>query len=148
MFFQERADLDRLEIACADTTLIKGAEEGHAAAGIMLPAVLAVENDTDQSRLSTGDRLADAPQVLYEVVGGRDRITPLVMETDHIAQGVIAEDDGQLVTPFADLVRPVHLVGVAHVAAVIAADKAVSGCTEDLVIGGGPADAVLGQYGK
>src|SRR6266851_3041596 len=100
MFFQERTDLDRLQIACAHTTLIKGAEEGHAAAGIMLPAVLAVENDADQGRLSAADCLADAPQVLYEVVGGRDRITPLVMETDHIAQGMIAEDDGQLVTPF------------------------------------------------
>src|SRR5260370_3053822 len=145
MFFQERADLDRLEIACADTTLIKGAEEGHAAAGIMLPAVLAVENDTDQSRLSTGDRLADAPQVLYEVVGGRDRITPLVMETDHIAQGVIAEDDGQLVAPFGDLVRPVHLVGIAHVTAAVAADETVRGRTEDFFVGGDPADAVPGQ---
>src|SRR5437870_5133778 len=108
MFFEKSADLDRLDIARAHTALIKGAEEGHTPAGIMLPAVLAVEDDTDQCRLGPGYRLADTPQVLDEVVGGRDRITALVMETDHVAQSMIAEDDGQLVASFGDFVRPVH----------------------------------------
>ena len=61
---------------------LSATEEGDAAAGIVLPAILPVENDTDQGRLRPGYRLPDAAQVEHEILGSRHRVAALVMEAD------------------------------------------------------------------
>ncbi len=125
---------------------VQGAQERDAAAGIVLPAILAVEDDADQRparRCWTA--LADVAQVPHEIVRGRIRLAALVVEADHVAQGVIAEDDAQLVLALAHLVGPIQAVGVADVALAVAADEALRRVAEDLLVGGDPADAVLGQ---
>src|SRR5207247_9616385 len=48
MFFQKRANLNGLEIAAADTTFVQGTEKSYTAAGIMLPAIFAVEADAHE----------------------------------------------------------------------------------------------------
>ena len=87
-----------LDARRARAALVEGAQEGDAAAGIVLPAVLAVEDDADQGRARcVADRLADAVQAADEIVGRRLRLAALVVEADQVAQGVVAEDDAQLV---------------------------------------------------
>src|SRR5438034_2883243 len=111
----------------------------------MLPAVFAVENDTDQGRLATVDRLADAPQMVDEILGGGDRLAALVMEADHVAESVVAKNDAQLMARLGDLVGPIHPIGVAHMPPAVAAHEALRGMAQNLLIGGDPADAMLRQ---
>jgi hypothetical protein len=53
------AQLDRTNTLVAGAQMIQGSQEGHAAIGIMLPAVLTVENDADERRLIARNRVAD-----------------------------------------------------------------------------------------
>ena len=60
-----------------------------------------------------------------EIVGRRVGVAALIVEADHVAQGVIAEDDAQLGVALAHLVGPIQLLRVAHVALAVAADEAL-----------------------
>src|SRR5437016_13610140 len=79
MLFQKRANLNGLEVAAADTTFVQGTEKSDTAAGIMLPAIFAVEDDAHECRLRTRDGLADSSQVLYEVIGGGRGVAALIL---------------------------------------------------------------------
>src|SRR5262245_35315209 len=121
MLLQVIAQPDGLNAFGARAAFIQSAQKRHAALGIMLPAVFAVENHAHQHRLLVIDRLADVAQVTEKVVRGLGALTPLVMETDHVAQAVIAENDGQLMVAAAHAVWPIEVARIANVAMLIAA---------------------------
>src|SRR5262249_3225436 len=56
------ADPHRLDVGGPAAALVQGAQERHAAARVMLPAVLAVEDYADQGP-PAGPRPADGPQL-------------------------------------------------------------------------------------
>ena len=118
----------------------------HAAVGVVLPAVLAVEDDADERRgRLLPARLADAVQLAEESRPRRSGSAALVVEADQVAQRVIAEDDAAARRPPS---RPAR------------AGRAAPGCghgpavAADLAVGRAPRisssvaiqlDAVLGQ---
>src|SRR5262249_30787636 len=61
MPFQEGPDLHRPNVGGAGTPLVEGPEKSDPTARVVLPAILAVENDADQGRSVAFDGLADAP---------------------------------------------------------------------------------------
>src|SRR5262249_55897949 len=139
------AQLHRTNPRRRRAALIQGTQERHAPALIMFPAVLAVEDNADQRR---GDRLHPPANVVPGLQKNVSRVLPpaaLVVETDHVAQGMIAEYDAQLVISLADTVGTVEVLGVADMAVVVAADEALHGLGEHAFVGGEPADAVLRQ---
>ena len=142
---QEFADRDGPHARRRRAALVQLAQELHAAAGVVFPAVLAVQDDADQGRLGAVDRLADVVQVPHEILGRGHRLAALVVEADGIAEGVVAEDNGQLALALAHPVGAVHALGVDDVAVAVAADEALRRVAEDLLVGGDPLDAVLDQ---
>src|SRR5205823_3443797 len=72
MLAEEFADADRPDPRVADRPLVDRAEERDAAVRIILPTVLAVEDDRDNGRRVVPAGLADG-QHLAEEVGGRHR---------------------------------------------------------------------------
>src|SRR5262249_15798688 len=60
VLFQEVAALHRADLGALAAALVEGAQEDHAAVGVVLPAVLAVEDDADQGgRPAPADGPAD-----------------------------------------------------------------------------------------
>src|SRR5580765_4549536 len=102
---------------------IKLAQESHAPARIMFPAVLAVENDANQCWLIAIDGVADIEQMPREVLRGRRRFAALIMKADHVAKSMIAKDNAQFRVALVDLISPIHMLGIDHVPMLIAADK-------------------------
>ncbi len=133
----------RSDVACRGAALVERPQKRHAAAGIVFPTILAVEDHADQCGLRPIDCLADAAESHGEVVGGSHRVVALVMEPDQIAQSVIAEHDSQIMTGLGHSIRSVHVARVPHVATVVAADKSLCRAAEDLLVGRNPANAVL-----
>src|SRR5262249_52416762 len=85
MFVEEFANLHRAHVPVADAAFVKGAEESNAAAGVVLPAVFAVENDAHQSWPIAGDGGPDTVELTDKIVGRGYRIATLVVEADQIA---------------------------------------------------------------
>ena len=54
------------------------------------------------------------------------RVAALIVKADQIAQRMIAEDNAQFGLAFADLVRLIELLGIAHMTLAIAADSPAS----------------------
>jgi hypothetical protein len=78
----------------------------------VLPAVLAIENNADQRRFMVRNRGADVVQMLHEIVRRVAAVRTLVVEADHVAQGMIAEDDAQLMAALRDPIRLVQHSGL------------------------------------
>src|SRR6266498_2928929 len=134
IFLQISAERYRPHVGAAATALIEGAQELDTAAGVVLPAVLAVEDHAHQRWLVVGDGGADVSQVAHEVLRRGHRLAALVVEADHVAQCVIPEDDRQLTVAFTDRVRAIQALGVADVPVAVATDEAVRrGSTHGLV---------------
>ena len=66
--------------------------------------------------------------MVHEILSSGHRLASLVMEADHVAQGMIAENDAQFAAGFDDLVGPIHLTWVAHMAAMISAASGLLAC--------------------
>ncbi len=113
----------------------------------MLPAIFAVEDDAHQCRLGAVDCLADAAQPGDKILRRLRRIAPLIVKSNHVAQGVVPKDDAQLGARLGHFVRPIHSLRIAHEAAIVPADESLSRLAQNFLVGGDPADAVLGQKG-
>ena len=111
----------------------------------MLPAIFAVENHTDQHRFIGRDGFARLEQMPHEIVGRVGAVAALIVEADHVAQSVIAENDAKLMLPFTHLVRAVEVAWIADMPLGVAAHKALRRLAQDFLIGGDPANAVLCQ---
>ena len=73
--------------------------------GELLGANFPVFATSDGDKVTVkADRGADGAEVIHEILRRRHRIAVLVVEADHVAEGMIAEDDAQLLAVFADLV--------------------------------------------
>ena len=73
-------------------------QEANAAVGIVFPAVLAVENDGDErpaARIVGFDRTTDGQEFPHHVAGRLLGVAPLIVETDEVGEGVIAENHMQ-----------------------------------------------------
>src|SRR5262249_44044318 len=147
MLGEELAQANRADARVAHRLLVDRAEERDAAGGVMLPAVLAVEDDRDDRGRVVAAGLADG-QYLAEEVGGRDRAgAALIVEADLVRHRMIAEDDRQLRLPLADLPCPVEPLGIADVTPAVAADQAARRTSQDLLVGRDPLDPLLRQEG-
>jgi len=62
-------------------------------------------------------------QVLHEILRCLLATAALIVEADHVAQGVIAEDDAQLVVAFLDAVGPIQVARIANVPLRVAAHE-------------------------
>jgi len=74
----------------------------------MLPTILAVEDHADQHRRLARHRLADFVQMPHEILGRFLAPAALIVKPDHVAQGVVAEDDAQLVLALTHPIRPIR----------------------------------------
>ena len=146
MVAEEFADRDRAGSAGRATPLVKRAEERDAAVGVVLPAVLAVEDHRDERRRSCAGRRRRSRASLprKSAAAGRARAA-LIVEADLVGHRMVAEDDRQLVARLAHLPGAIEQLGMADVPPAVAADLAVGRAAEDLLVGGDPLDAVLGQ---
>ena len=144
---EELVDPDRADPRVARGALVQRAEERDAAVGVVLPAVLAVEDHRDQRGRVVAAGVADGVDLAEEVGGGDRSGAALVVEPHLVGHRMIAEDDRQLGAGLAEPPGPVEPVGVADVAPAVAPDQAVRRAGQDLLVGGDPSDAVLGQQG-
>src|SRR6266478_5644239 len=110
---QISCDTKSVNVLGTRAALVEGAEKSDTPAGIMLPAIFAVENDTHQRRLGVVDSLTDATQACDKILRRLRRLAPLVVEADHVAQSVISEDDPQLGPSFRYFVGTIHTVRIA-----------------------------------
>ena len=131
----------------AGHALIERAEEGDAAVGVILPAVLAVEDHRDERRRVVPAGVADRVQLAQEIARGGRPGTALVVEPDLVRHRMVAEDERQLVIALARLPGPVEQLGMPDVAPAVAPDLAAGGTAQDLLVGGDPLDAVASQSG-
>src|SRR5262249_42960678 len=111
-------------------------------------AVFTVEDDADQRRVITLHGGPYAVQLAQEVVGRRDRVAALIVEADHVAQGVVAENDAKLRAVLNHLVGPVQVVGIPDVALRVAEGEPRRGRAGDVFVRRDPPDAVLVEEGK
>ena len=80
-----------------------------------------------------------------EIVDGVIGLVALVVEADLVAHGVVAEDDLQLPALLLDPPRPIEHLRIAEEPVAVARDPAVGRAGEDLLVGGDPLDAGLGD---
>ena len=91
---QVLADGDRVQLRAAAQTFVQRIEEDVAVVLVVLPAVLAVQDDADQvGPVGIVDPPADLQQPVNHVLGGLAARQPLVQEADAVRQFVVAEDD-------------------------------------------------------
>src|SRR5262249_45378398 len=119
------------------------AQERHAAAGVVLPAVFTVEDDVHERRRPAVDGVANRANFTEKIDRRTLALAPLIVKADEVAQGMIAKDDPKLSAPFLHFVRLVHLLRIANEAATVAAHQPMRRLAEDFLIGRNPADAVL-----
>ncbi|MNS75430.1 hypothetical protein D3C72_1089520 [compost metagenome] len=116
---------------------VERAQEGLAVVGVVLPGVLAVEDDRDQPRALGGlggDRLELAEQIFGPGLAGH----LAVAEADVVGELAVAEQDRRAV---GDLVRLVEQVGPGHRLALT--QWRLERSREHLLVGRDPADAGL-----
>src|SRR5437868_5586638 len=111
MFFQKLADGHRADARRAAAALEECPAKSDAIAGIMLPAILAVEDHADQRGLAARHAPPDAAHAVDEVRSRGVGLAPLVVEADQIAQHMVAEDDAQLGRALAHSIGLVELLG-------------------------------------
>ena len=92
-----------------------------------------------------GGGAADGLELADEIVDGLLGLVALIVEADLVAHGMIAEDHLQLLPVLFDAPRPVEHLGIADEALPVARDPAVGRAGENLLVGGDPLDAGLGD---
>ena len=123
MLFQVVANSDGRDIGVTCHPTIERLEEIDAAARIVFPAVLAIENDAHQggavSRVAAGC-MGDRLHLGQEIVHGMLGLITLVMEADLVAHSMIAEDHLQGVALLFHAPRPIEHLRISQVAVAVA----------------------------
>ena len=133
--------------AASGDAMVEGAEKRDAAVGVVLPAVFAVQDDGDEGGGVMAAGVADGVELGHEVAGGSGAGASLVVKADLVGHGVVAEDDGELVVRLADFPGAIEQLGMADVAAAIAADLAAGRTSQNFFIGRDPLQPRLGEQG-
>ncbi len=123
-------------------------QETDAAVGIVFPAVLAVENDGDQrsaARIVGFDRATDRQEFPHHVAGGLLGVAALIVETDQVGEGVVAEDHVQRLVAALDAPGTIEHLRMPQVPLAVARNPAVGALGEDLLVGRDPLDAAFGN---
>ena len=127
---------------------VESAQKADAAVGIILPAVFAVENHGYQraaARIVGLDRPADRQELAHHVAGGLFGVAALIVKTDQIGEGVVAEDHVQRLVAALDAPGTIEHLRMPKMPLPVAGDPAVGALREDLLVGGDPFDAALGN---
>ena len=138
MLFEESADLDGPKMSASGHSLVERSQKRDSAVGIVFPAILAVQDHRNERRRVMPACVADRGELGHEVAGGHRPGAPLVVKPDLVRHRVVAENDRQLVVRFAHLPGTIEQLGMANMAAAVAADLAMGRASQDLFIGRDP----------
>ena len=89
---------DRLDVGMSGDPAVERAEEIDTGIGIVFPAILPVENEAQECRSMAGVAAGGLPHRFHlgeEVIDGVVRLVALILESDLVAHGMVAEDDLQ-----------------------------------------------------